>query len=506
MSGAPAKSESANPVSAASQSTDPWKPCDLRGFFPAPVSEDLFRRVGAAIGSELAVGQNVVVGGDFRLSTPALKAALIEGLASTGICIVDVGQAPTPIVYFAAQRMEAAAVFIVTASHNPGTQNGLKWAIRGYPPSPADIARIRARVASGERHRAGAALADSGNSTRPAAPGSVVPRVSEEFQAASGAVEKADPIPAYRAWMLSRWRDLPARTFGRIVLDAGNGAWSVLAPEIFCELGFEVECLYCEPDGRFPNRPPDCARTKNLGALRAAVIAGNARLGIAWDGDGDRTAFIDETGTHVSPDEISILFLRNVLIDAPPREHVVCDIKLSHAVHRAVLAAGGRPFPERSGHAFIRRRLLEFGALLGLDACGHYFFREAGWRDDGLYSALFLIGILGSAGSLAEARRSVGGLFSTPELRLPISILSYSAILDRLRLAFPDARESRVDGLRLMVQDGVILARESTTEPVVSLRIEGFSSAGYEKLVDICLSSLSEGDALLRTQIAEAGQ
>jgi len=131
-------------------------------------------------------------------------------------------------------------------------------------------------------------------------------------------------------------------------------------------------------DGRFPNRSPDCSRSGNLGALRAAVVAGKASLGIAWDGDGDRVAFVDETGTHASTDEISILLLRHVLQNAASAEPVVCDIKLSDAVRRAVLSAGGQPLLERSGHAFMRRRLLESGSLLGLDACGHLFLPR-GW-------------------------------------------------------------------------------------------------------------------------------
>jgi phosphomannomutase/phosphoglucomutase len=460
----------------ADSAVSPWKPCDLRGVYPASVSEDLFRRVGGAIGSELAIGQRVVVGGDFRLSTPALKVALVEGLAAAGIVVVDAGQAPTPVLYFEAQRSGAAGVFIVTASHNPGTHNGLKWMTGTYPPEPGDIHRIRANAES-EVRRAG-----------------------------TGRIERVDPVPAYTEWMLSRWSGLSARRFGPIVLDAGNGAWSHLAPEIFRALGFEVVCLHCVPDGRFPSRSPDCARTGNLGALRAAVAWAAASLGIAWDGDGDRVAFVDEEGVHATTDEISILLLRQLLKNAAPPEHVVCDIKLSDAVRRAVLAAGGQPLLERSGHAFMRRRLLESRALLGLDACGHYFFREAGSRDDGLYSALFLLSILDGGRSLAEARRSVGPLFSTPELRLPASLLNYGAVMDRLHAAFPGAEESSVDGARLVLSDGIVLARESSTEAVVSLRIEGFNSAGYARLVDVCLGSLREGYALLRSQIAEAAQ
>ena len=456
--------------------SSPWKPCDIRGVFPTLVSEDLFRRVGGAIGSELSEGQPVVVGGDFRLSTPALKAALIGGLTSTGIHVLDAGQVPTPLVYFQGAETQAQGVFMVTASHNPAPHNGLKWMLGDLPPTPGDIDRIRSAAVSGD------------------------------FRRGEGSIETIDPVPAYLKFIARRWQNLPSSRFGPIVLDAGNGAWSRLAPEVFRNLGFAVHCLYCEPDGRFPNRPADCARTVNLSELRAAVIQHRAALGIAWDGDGDRVAFVDENGVHATTDEISILLARAALLNAAPGEPVACDIKLSDAVRREVLQAGGRPLPERSGHAFMRRRVLSEKALLGLDACGHYFFREADSRDDGLYSALYLLELLGGVHTLAELRRSVEQLFSTPELRLPASLMNFNAVLKQLRLEFPGAEESSVDGARLVLDEGIILARESSTEAVVSLRIEGFSSAGYSRLVDVCLRSLGESGPLLRNQIEEAAQ
>ena len=451
-----------------------WKPCDMRGIYPEAISEDLIRRVGAVIGSEMTPGSRIVVGGDFRLSTPPLKSALIEGLISADLHVLDCGLAPTPLIYFHVAETQADGLAIVTASHNPGEYNGLKWMVHGLPPSPEDITRIR-NAAAERRIRTG-----------------------------KGSIEVADPEPAYRRWLLSRWRGLDAGAFGPLVVDAGNGAWSRLAPEILRELGFEVECLFCEPDGRFPNRAPDCARTANLAALRAAVVRSGARLGIAWDGDGDRAAFVDEGGMHVSTDAISLMLARSVLRDAEPGEAVICDIKLSDAVRREVLRLGGVPILERSGHAFMRTRLLVERALLGLDACGHFFFREAGSRDDGLYSALYLIDMLGGDGSLARLRESTSPQFTTPELRIPAAVLDYGEVVDRLRQAFAGADELAIDGARLVMNDGIVLARESSTEPVVSLRVEAFSEAGYQNLVARCLTSLCEAQELLLRQIRDS--
>ncbi len=455
------------------EASSPWKPCDLRGVFPESVSEHLFEQVGKAIGSEVAEGGHVVVGGDFRLSTLALKSSLIRGLVSTGLHVMDVGQAPTPVVYFTSARLAAAAVFIVTASHNPAAHNGLKWMVGERPPTPADIQRIQSATLSGT------------------------------FRQGRGTVEVLDPVPSYREWITSRWKHLRTARRTRVILDAGSGAWAQLAPQVFRDLDFDIVSLHGDPDGRFPHRSPDCARTKNLAALQAAVVDHGATLGIAWDGDGDRVAFVDEHGVHASTDEVSILFARQVLKSAEPGGNVVCDIKLSDSVRREVLGAGGDALLERSGHAFMRGRLLASRALLGLDACGHYFFREGGSRDDGLYGALYMLGILGDERTLAELCQSIGPIFSTPELRLPSSILNYDVVRDRLHAEFPDAEQSNIDGTRLMLKDGVILARESSTEAVVSLRIEGFSSRGYSELVTRCLASLRDANNILLGQIGE---
>jgi phosphomannomutase / phosphoglucomutase len=453
-----------------SPARDAWKPCDLRGIYPEALSEDLLRRVGAALGCEMAPGETVVVAGDFRTSTPSLKHALIEGLLDGGLRVLDCGQVPTPLAYFQAGECQASGVCIVTASHNPASYNGLKWMVHGLPPLPADVARVRAAAENkmGRRLR--------------------------------GSVAAVDPAPAYRSWILSRWRPLEICA-GPIVVDAGNGAWSRLGPQLLQELGFRVVCLFCEPDGAFPNRPADCARTANLGALRRAVVEHGARLGIAWDGDGDRAAFVDENGIHATTDEIAILLAREVLGRAAPGEPVVCDIKLSEAVLREVLRLGGRPLIERSGHAFMRHRLLTTQAVLGLDACGHYFFREAGSRDDGLYSGLFLLRMLGHERSLAAMRESAGPLYSTPELRIPESTLDYDTVIARLREAFREAEESSVDGARLEMQEGIILARASNTEPVVSLRVESFSERALRDLLARCLAVLGEAKDLLQPQI-----
>jgi phosphomannomutase / phosphoglucomutase len=453
----------------------PWKPCDLRGPYPESISESLFSAVGAAIGSMLPAGADVLIAGDFRTSTVSLKTALSDGLVSTGVTVLDAGQLPTPVAYFTGRAHRAEAVCIVTASHNPPRDNGLKLMIGLRPPSPAQLLDIRAR-------------AEASN-----------------FRRHKGQFRTVSSIDAYERQLLARWGNLNPRDLPALILDAGNGAWSDLAPRIFRQLGFAFKCLGCVPDGGFPTRPPDCARTANLEKLRAAVSENQGALGIAWDGDGDRVALVDENGEHVSTDEIAILLARDLLSDSNNgrQQPIVVDIKFSDLVRRTVHESGGRPLLERSGHSFMRARLIDEDALLGLDACGHYFFRELEHGDDGLFSALFLLGILQKHGlSLATMRKSLPRVFASPELRVPAALLSYDVIAARLKEAFPSATLSAVDGTRLTLPGGVVLARESSTEPAVSLRVEGFSLTAYHEFLMELHRLLPEAHSLLAAQLA----
>lgn len=455
-----------------------WKPCDLRGPYPAAVSPALFRDIGGAVATLLDPEARVVVGGDFRYSTPELKQALGEGLLSCGAHVLDAGQLPTPVAYFAAEQARADAVLIVTASHNPPAQNGLKLMLRQAPMTPEQLLEIRAMAGS------------------------------RAFRTGSGRLERIDPRPAYANAMTEWWTSLREGAAARVVLDAGNGAWSEMAPAIFRELGFTIDCVSCVADGSFPDRSPDCNSAANLARLRSVVCAKGDAIGIAWDGDGDRVAFVDEEGEFVSADEIAILFARRVLARREQRADtkIIVDVKCSDVVRRAVLDHGGTPLFERTGHAFMRGRVAAEGALLGLDACGHYFFAELGGGDDGLFAALYLLDLMRERGEpLCELRRSLPQIFSTPEIRIPTSQLSYTAACDALARALPDATVMQIDGMRFETTDGIVLVRESGTEPVLSLRIEGFTSAGFERIFARCVQALPEASAQLgRVQVETA--
>jgi phosphomannomutase len=422
------------------------------------------------------VGARVLISGDFRTSTASLKAAVADGLRSAGAHVLDAGQIPTPVAYFAHHYLKTDAVMIVTASHNPPDHNGLKLMLDGLPPTLEDLVRLRQQAESGV------------------------------FRQEDGSQEVVDPVPAYEDWTIKRWNHLRKSNRMTLVLDPGNGAWSELAPRLLKVLGFRVHCLFCDIDGTFPNRPPDCARPANLKALKQEVVRVGAQLGIAWDGDGDRVAFVDDSGSVVSSDEVSTLMIRE-LVPSQENARVVYDIKLSDMVRRAILESGGHPLIERSGHAFIKRTLIEQQCIFGCEASGHYFFRELQGGDDGLFAALVFLEILARRGvSLADLRKSLTPIFVTPDLRLPAKILAFEEIAGRLRDLYTNSPGTTIDGLRLETDDGFILVRKSVTEPVVTMRLEGFSRDQFRHLVEITLETFPEVAGEISAQIDQVGK
>lgn len=436
-----------------------WKACDLRGVFPRDVSAELYGRIGRALATGRAVGARVLVAGDFRLSTPELKSALVAGLVASGARVLDAGQIPTPVAYFTHRRLKTDAVCIITASHNPPDHNGLKLMVDHFPPTPAELQSLRAASQRGE------------------------------FRDAPGLVEPLDPMPAYKAWILDRWAAVASGM--HVVLDAGNGAASMIGPELFECLGFRVERLFCRIDGSYPNRPPDSAVASNLTALCAKVVETGAGLGIAWDGDGDRVAFVDESGRVVSADEMAVLLVRRLAPSARGRG-VVYDLKLSDVLRREAERAGLTPCMERSGHAFIKSRMIRDHCVLGCEASGHYFFDELDGGDDGIFGALLVADMVARGGTLGSLRRTVPSFFLTPDIRLRGGEVSFAEAAARLRALPGVVSELTIDGLRVETGDGFILVRESVTESALTLRLEGYDAPALERLRRACCAALPE--------------
>lgn len=425
-----------------------FKDCDIRGIYDKEFFPEDAYRVGRAL-ARMTRGGSFCVGGDVRLSTPALKARLIRGLLEGGCTVRDLDTIATPLMYHALTCLPVKHGAMVTASHNPAQYNGIKFMLEGDPVTREQMAQLK--VLAQEE-------------TAPAAQGYLVPE---------------DILPPYLRSLQSRFGREPKGL--AVVVDAGNGAMSHIAPRAFRECGYRVAELFCEPDGSFPNRSPNPAEYHNLGALQQAVREEGAGFGVAFDGDGDRVVFCDEQGQVVKNERALALFARQLLKDAPAP--VVYDQKSSSVVRREILKMGGTPVPERSGHTFIKRRFLDLGAPLAGEVSGHFFFGELGY-DDGLYAALFMGEILGTLGlPLSEALHDIVCPPITPDIRIFCPYDRQKELLTAVAQGFPEGTIDRMDGVRVQLEKGWLLVRSSVTAEQVTVRAEGESEEALHAIL-----------------------
>lgn len=436
-----------------------FKDCDIRGIYPGEIDGAAAHRIGRALAT-LHPGARLCVGGDVRLSTPELKAEFIRGLVESGAAVEDIGVIPTPALYYALKHRPCDGGATVTASHNPPIYNGIKFMFGDLPVSRADIDALEAACAAGA------------------------------FLDAEGSAVCRDILPEYLAFLKRRFR---AKRPLKVVVDAGNGAMCAAAPAAFRQSGYEVIELFCEPDGSFPNRDPNPAEYSHLTAVCAKVAECGADFGVAFDGDGDRAVFIDETGRAVQNEKSLALFIRRLLKDNPTP--VVYDQKSSSAVKRAVLEMGGEPMPERSGHAFIKRRFLSVGAAVAGEVSGHFFFGELGY-DDGLFAGLMMADILAESGRhLSSLAGEITCPPITPDIRVYCPYAQQQDWLDRIEALGRDrgCEISHLDGVRLEFEDGWVLVRKSVTAEQITLRVEAATESRLEQILSEVASVLPKG-------------
>ena len=434
-----------------------YKPCDIRGHVSTELNPQLYRRWGYALGKQVNDGAKFVVGGDVRLSTPELLAALIEGLCQAGADVVDLGTLPTPIIYYARRRLLADACAIVTASHNPPDFNGLKWIIGGRPPTADQMDKLR-QAAEEE-----------------------VPSAAETPPRTSRFL---DVTFDYVACQQERWVDTPA-VDRNVIVEPLNGCFAGLARRylqaIFPRIVFSA--IHDTPDPVFEGRSPDCSRSENLEALCEAVDHQRADLGIALDGDGDRAAFVDNEGNCLTAEEATCILLGS-FGEELPGEAFVYDLKFSDRVAETANRLGAKTLVERSGHAFIRNRMLDEGALFGAEISGHYFYRELEGGDDGLYTVCRMIDYLSRTGkSLSELRRECPKVYVTPDLRVRVEPSEQAGVIEKVASAWAQFPQTTVDGVRVNFPHGWALVRRSVTEPVLTFRFEGDGFSELNELV-----------------------
>nr|VFJ68000.1 MAG: phosphomannomutase / phosphoglucomutase [Candidatus Kentron sp. DK] len=429
---------------------------DIRGIVGTALTGEIAREIGRAIGSEAAaLGQKtIVVARDGRLSGPILHQELMEGIRATGRDVIDIGQAPTPLLYFATHLLGTRAGVMVTGSHNPAEYNGFKVVLDGKSLSGEAITRLYTRIRDRQF-----LLADT-----------------------PGGLEKQDIAPQYLDTVTENIATGSADTTGRpftIVIDCGNGAAGPLAPALFRRLGHRVVEMYCDVDGNFPNHHPDPTQPENLQALIRAVLDHGADFGLAFDGDGDRLGVVDNRGNIIWPDRQLMLFSRDVLARNPGAA-IVFDAKCSHHLTQDIRENGGQAIMWKTGHSFIKEKMRETGALLAGEMSGHIFFNDRWYGfDDALYAGARLAQILMAAGAAPDqVFATLPGGVSTPELRIPLAEGQGDTLMARLLAesqsteAFSQGRITTIDGLRVDFPDNWGLVRASNTTPSLVLRFE----------------------------------
>jgi phosphomannomutase len=438
-----------------------FKAYDIRGIVGQTIDATFAEHLGRAFGSEaVAAGEKAVaVGRDGRLSGPKLAAALIKGLKSTGLDVVDLGAVTTPMLYYVAATRGAHGCrsgIQVTGSHNPKDYNGFKMVLAGRAIYGDDIQKLRQRIEAEDyvKRRGRSAAMDIG---------------AEYTARIAGDCKLARPM--------------------KIVVDSGNGIPGASAPGVLRALGCTVDEMYSEVDGDFPNHHPDPSKPENLAELIQRVKTTDAELGLAFDGDGDRLGIVTKQGNIIYPDRQLMLIATDIL-----KRHrgatVIYDVKCSQRLPVAIRKAGGVPMMWKTGHSLIKAKMKEIGAPIAGEMSGHIFFGERWYGfDDATYTAARVLEILSRSANPSRVLNALPTSFSTPELNVPCAEGEPARVVQALQarvadgsLKFPGGEVGTIDGVRVDFADGFGLIRGSNTTPVLVLRFEGHTQAALERI------------------------
>jgi phosphomannomutase len=432
-----------------------FKAYDVRGAYPDALNEDIARRIGRATADFLGC-RNALVGHDMRGSGKPLADALIAGLRERDVAVTFIGQASSPLVYFAGRRHESS--ISVTASHNPPPDNGMKICAGGALPigSANGLQDIGEKVAQGEP-----------------APAEV-----------RGSYDEASPREEFVDFSAKALHT--TRPF-KVVVDAGNGMggpdYQVLSEHLET---LQLVPLYWEPDDSFPHHEPNPLEFETLRDLQQKVVETGADLGIGLDGDADRCFFVDETGQIVSADLITALIAEDVLRENPGST-ILYDLRSSKIVRERVAEQGGRPVECRVGHAFIKKQLREESGLFAGELSGHFYFEESSYAENTLIALFRILNILEARGEpLSQLIAPLRRYHSTGEINSRVE--DAAAVIERLADRYGDGEVSRLDGLKVSYSDWWFNVRPSNTEPLLRLVLEAETAARMEEKRDEVLA------------------
>ncbi len=441
-----------------------FKAYDVRGIYPTELDEDGARAIGRAYVEQFEP-ERIAVGRDMRLSSPSMAAAVVEGAASAGADVLDLGLVGTEMVYFAVGELSLDGGIMVTASHNPKEYTGMKIVRRGALPVGGESGLLEIRDRALGEH-----VAQSDD---------------------AGQVEPYDIWPAYVERVLS-FVDLETISALTVVIDAANGMAGVMLPRVLERLPIDARTYFFEPDGTFPNHEPNPLLPENREFIVSKTLEEGADLGVAFDGDADRCFFVDDTGDFVPGDFITALLAESIL-EKEPESKIIYDVRASWAVPDTIERAGGVALINRVGHAYIKHRMREEGAVFGGEVSGHYYFRDFTQADSGVVPFLLMLELISKRGQklselLAPYRERY---FLTGELNTPVA--DVAAKLRELEERFgPEGQVSHLDGLSVETADWHFNVRPSNTEPLLRLNLEALSQDLMEHKRDEVLSVIRE--------------
>ncbi len=439
---------------------------DIRGVADRDLTDETVYGIGRAFASMIVARTGVsrptvIVGRDIRPSSQRIRNAMVNALTESGAEVIDIGIVTTPVTYFAIATLKTTAGVMITGSHNPAEQNGLKPCIGRDSVFGDDIQKLREMIEK------------------------------RDFIEGKGSVQEKEIIPAYQEYVEKAFR---FKRKLRVVVDSGNGTAGLVAPKLIRDLGHDVIELFSEPDARFPNHHPDPSVEKNLQALIETVREKQADVGIAFDGDADRVGVVDDKGEIIWGDKLLILFSRFILAQKPGAKFIA-DVKCSRLFFEDVKKHGGEAIMWKTGHAFIKQKLKEEQADLAGEMSGHMFFanRYFGF-DDGIYAGIRVLEVLDQATKkLSELLSDLPRTYATPEIRFPCpddkKFLIVEAVADYFKTRYPTIT---IDGARVDFGDGWGLLRASNTEPLLVMRFEATGEARLAEIKKILEDKLKE--------------
>ena len=416
---------------------------DIRGHAKKDLDSSTIEKIGYVLGQKIKENNSdsVYIGHDSRLSCERIKNDLIKGINAAKVKVLNLGLVPTPMVYYATKVGNTSSGIMITGSHNPKDDNGLKMVINDNPISGYEIMES-------------------------------VENLSEVPITDSKMIESVDFEKKYIEEVANK---IKINKKFKVVLDGGNGAAGILADKMFNAIGLEVVSINKEPDGNFPNHHPDPSKESNLLELKQAINLLNADIGFAFDGDGDRIGLITNDGQSIVADQI-IMLMTEYYLDKK-KGAIVFDVKCSNQLPILIEKLGGDPIMEKTGHFNIKKRIKQTNAVLGGEMSGHIFINHDWYGfDDAIFSAVILTKIISDLDiSVSEKMEEIPSTYSTPELNLHVKDEDKFTIVEKFKskMEFPNADINTIDGIRVSIGDSWALMRASNTSPKLVLRFEG---------------------------------